>query len=114
MKIKEFLIEAIEKGEKSDKEKSDNKTVTPPKNNDKDEKIKTSLLKNKIVPEKKIGAMIYDKIINTIQVVQFDNHDDLEDLFELNNGAMTYVEDMSIGETHDDKNSILTIIWKNI
>ena len=36
MKIKEFLIEAIEKGEKSDKEKSDNKNVTPPKNNDKE------------------------------------------------------------------------------
>ena len=86
--------------------------VAAPQEPKKDEEPSTSLLKQDIKPEKKCGAMIYDKILNSIQVVQFDNSGDLEGFFDLNSGTMKYIDNMNPGETNEDDNSILTVIWK--
>lgn len=100
--ITEFLLEAGEEAA----------VAAPQEPAKEDKEPNTSLLKQDIKPEKKCGAMIYDKILNSIQVVQFDNSGDLEGFFDLNSGTMKYIDNMNPGDTNEDDNSILTIIWK--
>lgn len=100
--IAEFLLEAGEEAA----------VVAPQEPKKEDKESNTSLLKQDIKPEKRYGAMIYDKVLDSIQVVQFDNNVDLERFFDLNEGSMNYITNMNPGDTNEDDNSILTIIWK--
>lgn len=99
--LKKYLYEA---------EESTTDAVIP-KSNEKDDKPNTSLLKYSIDPKKKFGAMIYDKILNVVQVVQYDSSKDLEMYYDVNPGSMKYIDGMTPGESNEDENSIITVIW---
>lgn len=100
--ITEFLLEAEEEA-----------AVAAPQEPEKeDDEPNISLLKQDIKPEKTYGAMIYDKILNSIQVIQFDDNTELENFFDINEGSMNYITNMNPGDTNEDDNSILTVIWK--
>lgn len=101
--ITQFLWEAEE----------DPAAVAAPKP-EKDDEPNTSLFKFDVKPEKSKGAIIYDKILNTIQLVQYNSSKDLEIYFDLNEGSMNYINSMKPGDSNEDENSILTVIWTKI
>ena len=82
-----------------------------PQQNERDDQPKISLFKYNIEPKKKFGAMIYDKILNVVQVVQYDSSEDLEIYYDINPGSMKYIDGMTPGDSNEDENSIITVIW---
>lgn len=100
--LKDILLEADEEPAAD---------VAPPAAKEEQEEPETSLFKYQVNKEKKNGIMIYDKILEIVQVLQYDKPDDIESFFELNSGQMVYLDEMKPGETHEDINSILTKIW---
>lgn len=103
--LKDILLEV-----KKDKKEEPAANVAPPKE-EKKETPKTSMFKYKVNIEKENGVMIYDKILNICQILQYDKYDEIEEYFEMNSGQMAYLSEMNRGETHEDTNSILTKIW---
>lgn len=84
--------------------------AVPPKKEEEKE-IPTSLFKGEVKKEKEHGLMIYDKILNIVQVIQYDNYNDIEKYFDVNEGSLNYIANMKPGDTNEDDSSILTIIW---
>ena len=100
--LKDILLEA---------EEIPASNVAPPTAEGEKEKPETSLFKYQVNKEKQNGIMIYDKILEIVQLLQYDEHKEVEKFFDMNENSMVYLDEMNPGETHEDTNSILTKIW---
>lgn len=98
--FKQFIKEAEEPALDAAPPKKEKKKETP-----------TSLFKGEIKKEKEHGLMIYDKILNIVQVLQYDDYKDIEKYFDVNEESLNYIANMKQGDTNEDESSILTIIW---